>query len=229
MFDASTAQFCPRYIRGQNYNEINDLYYRGLFQAFRQMNVLSRGPRKIKALLAAMLKTESLTPRMLKLMIANIMDLINESFVANRTNRFTGGLLEDVSIDGVIYMVPIFAISKNTSLSKNTTHPRIGLVIYDDMMPGLADEKDIRSSLLFNITVYALAKYNLNVDFVEYFIKTSGGPKPTHKKHLLTNISYNYGLLQSYARLHKNGVYNIYQCNTCINKTICWGQDVKNN
>lgn len=224
MFDASTVQFCPNYIRGASGTTIGDLYYHGMFQVFRQMNVTFRSTKKVKSILNEHLENNIISKRKTEHMVSHIVDYVNLSFVNNRATHMIGGIIEDITIDGVGYMVPIFGVSKNSSLSKHKDEYRYGVVIYDDMIPGYIPDEIIMNSFLVQSTLYALSKYYIHIDYIEHISNlTRDSTRPELKKTILTGVEYNYGLLRSYSLIHKKNIPNIFHCDKCINKLKCWG------
>lgn len=232
ILDATTVQLCPRYPRGSAMDDA-DLFYLSLFHAFRYMNVVSRSFKTTRAILLEYLKMHKVNSYTAVKITDDVQYVLELSYVANKTNRVLSGVIETVSVNGVIYNVPIFALSKTSSLSLDG-RPKFGVLIYDDTIYSKADERVIKNTFLYNITLMMLREKSITVDFVEYIFKSEGygdfkREVPGHRRVVISNPTYDMNLITSYNNIFKKNLPNMYLCGSCKYKTHCWGEtNVKN-
>lgn len=227
ILDATTAQLCTRYPRGSAMDEA-DLFYLCLFNAFRYLNSDFRSSKATRLLTIQYLTSIKTNLHTARKIADDIGSIISMSFVANKTDRLLCGVVETAEVDGIVYKVPIFALSNSTSLSTDG-RPRFGVTIYDDLIYTKADENIIKNSFLYNITLYTLRQRCISLDYVEYIYKTDRDKQVDkqilgHKRMIISNPTFDLSLIKSYTATFKKNLPNMYHCGDCKYRLHCWGQ-----
>ena len=108
-----------------------------LFHGIRLLSIKSNTKRKVRTYLTNFANGLNVLPKQNDSLIINVFKIIGESFILNNSVKKMTWVNEQISIDGIVFEVPIFAVGQTSS--------GVGLLLYDQYNDGIRDHDYIRS------------------------------------------------------------------------------------